>query len=261
MNYGDNLPDLKGRPVYIVDFSFPAKVMGDIKSQAKEVLWFDHHATSVEIQKELGWGLVDLSECGSTLTWRELFPGEDPPPILGYIKDKDLWQWKLEGSRAVSEALADLFRGNFFEKLLEVDPRSLIKQGEGLMLRKKERVDEIVNRGFETILDSHRAYAANCHGDTSDVGERINKDLGFPVAVMFHHNGKKWVHALRSTAVDVSKIAQKFGGGGHPQAAGFMAAEIAVKMPEARNSGNRQEAKMPNDRRTAGDIKGGKSKT
>ena len=236
MNYGDVVPDVSKRPVYIVDFSFPAEVMLDIRAKAKEVHSFDHHATSVEVREKLGWGVIDQSECGSTLTWRELFPGEDPPKVLAYIKDKDLWHWKLEGSRAVSEALADLYRGTGFEKLLDIEPRSLIKAGEGLIVRKRERVDEIVGRGFETELEGHRAFAANCHGDASDVGERINKTLGYPIAVMFHYNGKRWVHALRSTVVDVSKIAQKFGGGGHPQAAGFTAPEIAVKMSKTRDT-------------------------
>ena len=59
MNYGDNLPDLQGKKVYIVDFSFSAEIMEDIRSRASEVVWLDHHGTSVAIREKLGWGTIE----------------------------------------------------------------------------------------------------------------------------------------------------------------------------------------------------------
>ena len=48
-------------------------------------------------------------------------------------------------------------------------------------------------------------------------------DLGAQVAAGYFRRGDgKWQFSLRSTApFDCSEIAKRFGGGGHPQAAGF----------------------------------------
>jgi nanoRNase/pAp phosphatase (c-di-AMP/oligoRNAs hydrolase) len=43
----------------------------------------------------------------------------------------------------------------------------------------------------------------------------------YPVCIAYVHDGEKFTVSLYSTTVDVSKIAKKFGGGGHKGAAGF----------------------------------------
>ena len=56
----------------------------------------------------------------------------------------------------------------------------------------------------------------------SEIGSRLAKKHPF-VVIMFELDGKR-VYSLRShrkSGVDVSKIAAKYGGGGHPNAAGF----------------------------------------
>ena len=42
-----------GREVYILDFSFPRPIMDAIFSNAKRVVWLDHHASSRPIAEEL----------------------------------------------------------------------------------------------------------------------------------------------------------------------------------------------------------------
>lgn len=231
MNYGDELPDLKDKKVYIVDFSFPAEVMQTIREKAADVVWLDHHATSVAIQEKLGWGTIKNEECGATLTWKTLFPEEELPSILTYIRDKDLWIWKEKDSRAVSESLADMFRGDDFSGLLSTNPNDLVDKGRLLLARKHERVLAACARGFTTQLNGSSAFAVNSDKDASDIGDHINAKIGFPVAVMFHFNGKVWVYGLRSLSVDVSAIAQKYGGGGHKQAAGFSSPDLVLTMP------------------------------
>ncbi len=87
------------------------------------------------------------------------------------------------------------------------------------------------DRGFSTTLDGHPAFAVNSDKDASDIGDYVNTKLACPVAVIFHFNGKMWVYGLRSVSVDVAAIAQKYGGGGHKQAAGFSSPEIVIPMP------------------------------
>lgn len=57
-NLGSNEADnpctfVAGRDVYILDFSFPRPIMDAIFSNAKRVVWLDHHASSRLIAEEL----------------------------------------------------------------------------------------------------------------------------------------------------------------------------------------------------------------
>ena len=89
MQYTMRPPTVLDRLVYIVDFGLPLAEMRAIKAQAREVIWLDHHASQAAVHRALGWGVLDTSECGTSLTWKTLFPHEEPPPVIPYIKDKD----------------------------------------------------------------------------------------------------------------------------------------------------------------------------
>ena len=56
----------------------------------------------------------------------------------------------------------------------------------------------------------------------SEIGHSIVKH-GMPVAIIWSRREGKVVVSLRSDgmAVDVAKLAERYGGGGHPAAAGF----------------------------------------
>jgi len=64
----------------------------------------------------------------------------------------------------------------------------------------------------------------------SDIGDRLCK--GYPFAAMYFESKDKRVYSLRSDeqGIDVSKVAEKFGGGGHPRAAGFIVKKSGKKL-------------------------------
>ena len=51
----------------------------------------------------------------------------------------------------------------------------------------------------------------------------------YDMFIGFSYNGKSWNYSLRSTKVDCSQIAMKYGGGGHKGASGFSADELIFK--------------------------------
>jgi len=231
MNHGDPITaDPSGKKIFIVDFSFPPEVLEKIRSQATEVHWYDHHKTALPIRDKIGWGTLDLSESGASLTWKQEYPGQALPKILAYVKDKDLWEWKLPDSRAVSMDLRntvgvlnpenDVWK-RLIDQLDESTFKKIVERGEYALQAQRLNILSGVKYGFELEFHGHRAFAVNWSLEASDIGEYIYKEMGYPIAVLFYYTGKVWSFSLRSPSVDVSNLAQKYGGGGHPGASGF----------------------------------------
>lgn len=231
MNHGDRLrATVKGKNLYIVDFSFDAGTLLHFKKIAKEVHWYDHHKTALPTYEKLGWGVLDLNECGATLTWKKEFPDKPLPKILQYVRDKDLYTWELPQSRELNMYLRNLEgitnpTSDTWKKLLqdipEEDWQQMITAGASALRHQRLTIQQGLKNAFEIDFHDHRTLVVNWSLEASDMGEYIYKDLGYDVAMMFYYAGGIWNFSLRSDKVDVSELALKYGGGGHPGASGF----------------------------------------
>jgi hypothetical protein len=235
MQYGVAPPTVLGRLVYIVDFGLSLEHMRAIRAQASEVVWIDHHASQLPVHRALGWGTLDTEESGASLTWKVLFPGQPPPPVIPYIKDKDLWQWKLPNSRAIAAGLQATFPGDRFQGLLEADLEEMERRGRPLVAATNERVRAAVKLGVAVDapygLSGIRALVVPCNQDQNDVGDHIclpvsAGGLGYDLAILWYRKGNgRWVHSLRSSEngrVDCASIGERRGGGGHPSSACYL---------------------------------------
>ncbi len=229
--HGDKIPEnLDGKRVFIVDFSYAAPILLEIKKKSVELHWYDHHKTALPIRDQVGFGILDLAESGATLTWKQLFPKTKVPKILQYVRDKDLWKWELPHSREVSADLRETEgilnpSHALWKKLLKgpatKDWKNRIQRGHHSRRLLQERLEKTGTKGFCVDLDGIKAFAVNWTGDSSELGEYIYKKLGHPIALIFSYTGKEWSFSMRSDTVDVSEIAVRRGGGGHPGASGF----------------------------------------
>ena len=232
-----------GRHVYIVDVAFTIEDMRRIARSASELTWLDHHATCAPMAAELGFGTFDNQECGATLAWKHCFPNDEPPAVLPYIRDKDLWLWELPDSRQVSAALAERYVDDDFTGLLDIPLDRLKDEGHAALKRLHTRVNTIIRQGREIDepygLRGVRGLAINNVELVSEVGERIylseaDGGLGYDIGICFGMRGDgRWVHSLRSTTVDCERIAAARGGGGHRNAASYVADEPIVGSADA----------------------------
>ena len=243
VQYSQPPPQVEGRQVYLVDFGFPLEAMRALKAQASELVWIDHHASAEAVWRTLRWGVFDLDECGTSLTWKTLFPDTPPPPVVQYIRDKDLWRWELPDSRAICAGLSDAFANSRYDGLLDVDLAAMAARGRPLIEAQRQRVVEAARSGV-VISDAYgvkglRALAVNSHKDQNELGEYICRaqdegGLGFDLAVLFYRKGNApaWVHSLRSNAqgvaVDCAGIAAARGGGGHPTSSCYLSPQPIV---------------------------------
>ena len=56
MQYGDPVPDVAGRNVFIFDFSFSPEQMNEIYEASSTLVWRDHHKTAIEALPQIGVG-------------------------------------------------------------------------------------------------------------------------------------------------------------------------------------------------------------
>ena len=106
--HGEGPPDCSGRDVIIVDFSYKRPMMMRIAEEANSILVIDHHKTAAESLVDLPDNVrcyFDMDHSGAMLTWLYYFPNEEPPKLLKHIEDRDLWQFKLHGTREIQAAL------------------------------------------------------------------------------------------------------------------------------------------------------------
>ena len=218
--------------IVIVDFSFTLEHMQRMMSTA-EVIWIDHHKTSLEVLADLNDlpGIRDLDEAACVLTWQFLFPDQDVPMAVRYIGDRDIWRFAYEQTAAFYEGL---FQENtqpsndeLWTPLLDGDDETvqrLIETGEILYRARLEQIKRRIEQdAFEVQFEGHRTLAINSRG-SGNLGHAMCRE-GYEVAYCYidgYHNGRMLTKVtLFSEEVDVSEIASRFGGGGHPGAAGF----------------------------------------
>src|SRR5262245_33821041 len=95
-HYGENPPDVRGRSVWIVDFSYPRKILEDMADAAYDMHVLDHHRTAqidlAEFDRPNVQVVFDMQRSGAQITYDVLLgEGKQRPKIVEYTADRDLW--------------------------------------------------------------------------------------------------------------------------------------------------------------------------
>lgn len=227
-HYGESPPDVRGRKVYIVDFSYPRAVLDQMIANCDSLLVIDHHKTAEEDLRGHPHAVFDGNESGASLTWLTLNPGLPMPLLVQYVKDRDLWRWEKPQSREVSEWLRlesfDLDRWDAIAEALETPAGLNEAVGIGAALRRatEVRVKSASSHPIPLMIGGIAFDATNATTDFSEVAGALSQRTGAGAA-WFHRSDGRVQWSLRSEAgtVDVSEVAKRYGGGGHKAAAGF----------------------------------------
>ncbi len=236
IDYGDSVPwdKLKrAQCVVVVDFSLPPADMQRLVDAA-ELIWIDHHVSALEAMAGIAddWGgLRDTGEAGCVLAWKYFFPGQPVPRAITLIGDRDIWRWAEVDTGPFDDGLHQRDtrpeNDNLWQPLLDDDSRlldDLIREGKMLRQARLLEVRRSVRKyGFELVFEGCRTLAINARS-SGEMGAYIRK-LGYQIAYCYvdvwQNNRLMTTVTLYSEQVDVSQLAQKFGGGGHRGAAGF----------------------------------------
>jgi hypothetical protein len=225
--YDEAPPEIEdGSTVYIIDFSYPRDVLLKMKEKASSLLVLDHHKTAEEALRGLDFCTFDMNRSGAMLAWNYFNPDREPPDLIKYVQDRDLWKFELPDSEAYSAGLAvhDMSFEQWSILALPMFTKKLIETGNTLLAYQRKQVSIASIHVHIAEIGGHRVPVVNSPLLVSEIGNALCKQFPkYPFAAAYHVDEtmrKKW--SLRSLGFDVGAVAKEYGGGGHQQASGFM---------------------------------------
>lgn len=246
--YGREPPDIKGKDVLLVDFSYKRPALDEMFCAANSLLILDHHKTAAEDLAGIrapygpGWdrhlqntaqdeiesapqpyALFDMGRSGAGIAWDFFFPDRDRPAFINYLEDRDLWRKSLPGGDEFTIALRS-YPQDFaiWDQLVIRGAPSLIEEGRSIQRYYRLRIEELKRHAYLATLGGASCCISNApYFAASEVAGEIAERADFG-ACYFEVEAGKFQYSLRSLGdFDVSAIAKQFGGGGHKNAAGF----------------------------------------
>ena len=228
--YGKPPPDVTGRDVYILDFSYTPEVMQVICDEAKFVTHIDHHASAIKAMADFHHKRIrkiyDDQRCGAWLTAKYFWPEREPSRMIELVDDRDRWQFRFPQTRPFHASLFSRpYQIGEWNRLNAMIPEA-IREGEAIDRKHFKDINELLDVCMQMeVIDGVTVPVANlpytmasdaCHLMLERVPEA-------PFAAAWYMRADEMnVFSFRSRdgETDVSEIAKKFGGGGHKTAAG-----------------------------------------
>lgn len=214
---------LENRTIAVLDFSFSEEDIAKIKSNGNKICIIDHHKTAERISHlENTW--INSRFSGAVLAWKFFHPNKKIPLFLKYIQDRDLWKWELEGSRDFSIIFQNIPKtfDSYSEFTSNKKIKDAIKSGALLNRYQFNLVKRISSNHYNCKYKKTNIKLVNSSVLQSEIGNYLSTEDTAAAIWYKNYSAKKTIVSLRSkNNLDVSLIAQDFGGGGHKNAAGF----------------------------------------
>jgi oligoribonuclease NrnB/cAMP/cGMP phosphodiesterase (DHH superfamily) len=228
--------------VIMLDFCLqPESKMIQLKKSCKQLIWIDHHKSSIEsLKNEKIDGIQKVGKAGCELTWEYFFTNFNIPEVIRLLGRYDVWdksnlfEWENRilpfqfGMRIYNfehnyELWTEILQKDFIE--------NTIKKGKAIIkYLEKDNADFALLNSYEIEIDGLKAIVMNRKGNSQMFNSVWDKDK-YDCMVGYVHNGEVYTISLYTDkpGIDVSLIAKKYGGGGHKQASGFQIKELPFK--------------------------------
>lgn len=225
----DDLGDVQGRVVYMLDFAFGPELTAALDERAAKLVVLDHHKSAAEkltgFQCRCGAVHFDMQHSGARLAWEFFHPDKPVPGLIRYIEDRDIWKWEFPESASFLAALdmepRDLPRWAEIAAFTSEEEAAFMARG-GAMDEKFQKLCADIAQGAHAIVfNGVQGLMVNCPGIFhSQVGDILARESG-TFALMWNANEQGVKLGLRSrTGFDCIPLAESLGGGGHAQACG-----------------------------------------
>lgn len=243
-----------GKNVFVLDFTPPSNILGEMIERAEAISILDHHRSAIETllavpiitehlfhrdDRSLASAnprageplndsptfsvLLDLEHSGCQIARTVL--GLQPDWLTDYIEDRDLWLFKLPNSKEINAKVQSLPRWfEAYDELESEGPEIAYRDGVAILDYQKILVKRIAHKADLGVFHLYPTLFVNTPVLSSEVAGYL-RDQGAPLVVTWHKTGTddRVEVGLYSTedGPDVSELAKLYGGGGHRGAAGF----------------------------------------
>jgi uncharacterized protein len=213
------------RAILVADHGVSAETAARVDAYVEaggHLTLLDHHRSSRHLLAH-AWATVDEGRSATGLLFDHL---GRPAPFAEFarlVEDHDMWRHADERSARLASLLGLLGHDRFHARF-SADPAIEFREGELLLLEQEEgRREAYLAKKAEQawVVEGAGGRWAICYAEQyqSDLAERLMNQLG--VAATAIVNPAKRTVSLRGQGIDVSAIAERFGGGGHARAAAF----------------------------------------
>ena len=231
--------------IIVCDFALPIDFLFEL-SKTKDFTWIDHHASVIE-QYEEGLqkgcptikGLRKIGQAAIELCWQYFYPDKALPLGVELLGRNDVFDLRDERVRPFEYAMQsmginapdDKIWSDLFAGKLDID--KMVDEGRRILEWINVRNYRLVrSMAFASEFEGLKCICANMPQGYSAFYDSLSERSKYDVMINFYMNAKrKWNLSFYSIKpeVDVSKLAAKFGGGGHRGAAGASALD---ELPE-----------------------------
>lgn len=256
--YFDFIDGKKKVKVYVVDFSFDYPTIEKISKPNVDLLILDHHESAALMYD--GWGsktykcrcggndcqiLTESNQSGAQMAysyWEDDLASIEHPFVNLYrmtslVGDRDLFTFKMDNLWTSNDTMVmhtylnskpyDLNQWAWMAMLLNHEMAEELKVSETLYEYKRHLTATWGNLSKEVKFQGLPCRIVNCPAEfSSDVCAYIYNKYEIAAAITWCASTEKVFVSLRSNkkysgAANVRELAQKYGGGGHPNASGF----------------------------------------
>ncbi len=250
IDHGDPFPfdELEpGAIVYMADFSLQPFSQMLRLADRQQLVWIDHHASSMAAAQDAERDLAGRQETGRAaceLCWETLFPDSPMPRGIQWLGRYDVWDHVDPavlpfqfGMRAQGDTGPDapVWR-QLFQEHVPWESRVLEEGRVVLRYLEKENSRLCETSSFETRFDGLAALAINRAFIDSrtfvSAWDRSRHDL----MLAFYWDGRRWRVSLYTERgdLDLGALANRYGGGGHAKAAGFECDDLPFTLQDER---------------------------
>mgnify|MGYP003418911173 FL=1 len=236
----DGIPEgLTDKEIYIVDYSYHKEQLEQLVAANKSVVVIDHHETSRDAITSFAGNVFDITRSGAVLTWQYFHPNEQIPKLLLYIEDQDLWHNSMEHTREFGAALGEYTQDFETWQQLNINLEDrlhfnkFIEHGDIISRFEDSLVAKMLAFSEKAVFEGNHIYVLNAERIYRSIlghqlAERNAKEGGVGMAIIYYKYDGAVHCSLRSVeGFDVRVIAEKYGGGGHTNAASIRVKNFA----------------------------------
>lgn len=255
--YGKPAPDVAGKRVLMVDFSYKRAILEEMGAVATDITILDHHKTAqadletfaifnpvnadnvddVLAATQPGLGNIraefDMARSGAMMAWQFAHPagaGAAAPMFIELVQDRDLWKFKFgEDTKQFSAALRTYpMEFDVWDRLV-AGWGTLVEDGKGILRAHNANIEKFLADAYTDVIDGMTVPIVNVpyHYASDTAHALLQKYPEAPFTACWFRRGDGMIqYSLRSEdgRMDVSEVAKKYGGGGHRNAAGYQVA-------------------------------------
>lgn len=216
--------------LYFIDFCYPQEIMDAYVTASKSLTMLDHHEGIEDVVRSMPEYVYDANRSGASIAWEYFHPGKPLPKLLQYVEDDDLFRFAIPETKPVLAYLA--VQPHTFELWDDLAYTLDNPEAAPALLQKfatyREYFDLLVkytaSRAKPVLFEGHEVYLVTVNPlkpFVSAVGRTLYTEHP-PFSLLAHaFPGGMRISLRGDGSVDLTKIAQKYGGNGHPSSAAF----------------------------------------